>query len=1004
MYIDQMEITGFGVYSGLTLNLEQGLNIILGQNEAGKSTCHEFVRFMLYGPLTGPGSRDAPRYEPLRGGEHGGGLELVTQAGQSFRLTRKGKTPHKFSLVDENMEELGPEMLAHILGQAGPELYNTVFAFSIKELYELNALDPEKTPDVFCGINFGLGPISISGVLKKLKQQCEKIYKPGGSLPLLNGLFKELGQAREKLAPLRHNLEEYAALEAQLAAMVGESQGLQAELDRLNAEQGKFKTAQRLFPLWQERGSLEEALRNLPDLEGRDFQLDDAARLEQIEARQKDNAAQAARLQARLDELEARLAVTPPNPVLLEMDEFLATLAGRRGQYSESLELIPRKKARLAEIRADMGNIQAGLEQNWTRGQAISFNFSRKADLEQLLADVEQSGRDAALAQGEETRLLREAEALAAPDKLADLPPADVLRANLRALRELRGQRDNLNYQLEVETLNARDRRRTAQYGALLLGVYCALIGGIAAGLWLPPGLNMGAGLGVGLGCLALSAILARLLPQKPDQAVTALETRLAGVIAEIEAPGAALGIKELSDAEFAAAQERIDRIAQVEQLKARAATEKVKADTSNNNFAGLRVKLREALIPLGINPDCEAGEVRSILERVQKLQPLLAEEAALKEDIERLERRLDEFSNDLGLLVGRTGLAWQLDARSVPDPLATLAGVEAAVQAAKAALQAREHLARQGVELRAELQNCAEAGKALTDGLQELLRVRGVHSPDEFRQTFAQWRAARDHKTRLEQTHKEILTGAGERRDEVLHLLGYISEEKLTAQIANLAHQVEKQSRLVAAQHQQQGQIRQRRDALLDERHFEELRFKEEALKQEMTEGARAWAAAALARHAVEEAKAFFEQERQPEVMRAASGWFKTITLGEYAGISPSSEPGALEVLTAKKEPRLVTQLSRGTREQLFLAMRLALIHERGREAEPLPVLMDDILVNFDPERARAAASAVLSLAGDHQILFFTCHPHTARIFEELAQEQRRPVGAFVIDDGCLR
>ncbi len=1000
MYIDQMEISGFGVYSGLTLNLEQGLNIILGQNEAGKSTCHEFVRFMLYGPLTGPGSRDAPRYEPLRGGEHGGGLELVTQAGQSFRLTRKGKTPHKFSLVDENMEELGPEMLAHILGQAGPELYNTVFAFSIKELYELNALDPEKTPDVFCGINFGLGPISISGVLKKLKQHCEKIYKPTGSLPLLNGLFKESGQTREKLAPLRHNLEEYAALEAQLAVMGGESQDLQAELDRLNAEQDKFKTAQRLFPLWQERASLEEALRNLPDLEGRGFQLDDAARLAQIEARQKDNAVQTARLQARLDELEARLSAPPPNPVFLEMDEFLATLAGRRGQYSESLELIPRKKARLAEIRADMDNIQAGLEQNWTRGQAISFNFSRKADLEQLLADVEQSGRDAALAQEEEARLLREAEALAAPDKLTGLPPADVLRTNLRSLRELRGQRDHLNYQLEVETLNARDRRRTTQYGALLLGVYCALAGGIAAGLWLSAGL----GLGVGLVCLALSVIMARLLPQKPDQAVAAVEARLVGAVEEIEAPGAALGIKELSDAEFAAAQERIDRIAQVEQLKARAATEKVKADTSNSNFAGLRVKLREALIPLGINPDCEAGEVRSILERVQKLQPLLAEEAALKEDIERLERRLDEFSNDLGLLVERTGLAWSLDGRGVPDPLATLAGVEAAVQAAKAAIQAREHLTRQGGELKAELQNCAAAGKALADGLQELLRGRGVHSAEEFRQTFAQWGAAREHKARLEQSHKELLSGAGERRDEVLHLLGYISEEKLTAQIANLAHQVEKQSRLVAAQHQQQGQIRQRRDALLDERHFEELRFKEEALKQEMAEAARAWAAAALARHAVEEAKAFFEQERQPEVMRAASGWFKTITLGEYAGISPSSEPGALEVLTAKKEPRLVTQLSRGTREQLFLAMRLALIHERGREAEPLPVLMDDILVNFDPDRARAAASAVLSLAGDHQILFFTCHPHTARIFEELAQEQRRPVGAFVIDNGCLR
>ena len=113
MYIDQMEISGFGIYSGLSLNLEPGLNIILVENEAGKSTCHEFVRFMLYGR-----PRGASRYEPLRGGEHGGELELVTLAEQSFRLKRTGKEPNKFSLVDENFEKMEPEMLAHIMGQA----------------------------------------------------------------------------------------------------------------------------------------------------------------------------------------------------------------------------------------------------------------------------------------------------------------------------------------------------------------------------------------------------------------------------------------------------------------------------------------------------------------------------------------------------------------------------------------------------------------------------------------------------------------------------------------------------------------------------------------------------------------------------------------------------------------------------------------------------------------------------------------------------------------------
>jgi len=77
---------------------------------------------------------------------------------------------------------------------------------------------------------------------------------------------------------------------------------------------------------------------------------------------------------------------------------------------------------------------------------------------------------------------------------------------------------------------------------------------------------------------------------------------------------------------------------------------------------------------------------------------------------------------------------------------------------------------------------------------------------------------------------------------------------------------------------------------------------------------------------------------------------------------------------------------LSRGTAEQLYLAIRLGLIARLGRVGAALPVLMDDVLVNFDPERRRGAAEAVWQLAGQRQIVFFTCHPETAAAFSEVA------------------
>jgi uncharacterized protein YhaN len=76
-------------------------------------------------------------------------------------------------------------------------------------------------------------------------------------------------------------------------------------------------------------------------------------------------------------------------------------------------------------------------------------------------------------------------------------------------------------------------------------------------------------------------------------------------------------------------------------------------------------------------------------------------------------------------------------------------------------------------------------------------------------------------------------------------------------------------------------------------------------------------------------------------------------------------------------KEP---AQLSGGTREQLYLAIRLAYARHYCRENEPLPLVMDDVLVNFDDERSDAALHVLIELGQDIQIIFLTCHEDTIR------------------------
>jgi hypothetical protein len=80
------------------------------------------------------------------------------------------------------------------------------------------------------------------------------------------------------------------------------------------------------------------------------------------------------------------------------------------------------------------------------------------------------------------------------------------------------------------------------------------------------------------------------------------------------------------------------------------------------------------------------------------------------------------------------------------------------------------------------------------------------------------------------------------------------------------------------------------------------------------------------------------------------------------------------------------VEVLSRGTREQLFLSLRLALAASYARRGAPLPLVLDDVLVNFDADRAKAAAKVLRDFAAEgHQILVFTCHEHILKLFTSL-------------------
>jgi len=83
---------------------------------------------------------------------------------------------------------------------------------------------------------------------------------------------------------------------------------------------------------------------------------------------------------------------------------------------------------------------------------------------------------------------------------------------------------------------------------------------------------------------------------------------------------------------------------------------------------------------------------------------------------------------------------------------------------------------------------------------------------------------------------------------------------------------------------------------------------------------------------------------------------------------------------------------LSRGTVEQLYLCLRLALAESYAERAVALPIVLDDVLVNFDPRRSAAMAGVIAEVAARHQVIAFTCHPHAADLLRQAAVSAASP------------
>ena len=207
-----------------------------------------------------------------------------------------------------------------------------------------------------------------------------------------------------------------------------------------------------------------------------------------------------------------------------------------------------------------------------------------------------------------------------------------------------------------------------------------------------------------------------------------------------------------------------------------------------------------------------------------------------------------------------------------------------------------------------------------------------------------------------------------------------------LPAAIAGLGVRIEGLDAELKGKLELSGRLGQQADAIAAKKDFVRERFNSVALDLRLAKMAELWQSRAVAGQMMEDIRRAYEKERQPETLREASRYLKRLTNGLYVNIWTPLGEDALFVDASNGETLDVAALSRGTRELLFIAIRLALVVSFEKHGVQMPLIWDDVLVNFDYRRAAVAAKLLFEFAkAGRQIFLFTCHEHICRLFLRL-------------------
>jgi len=399
-----------------------------------------------------------------------------------------------------------------------------------------------------------------------------------------------------------------------------------------------------------------------------------------------------------------------------------------------------------------------------------------------------------------------------------------------------------------------------------------------------------------------------------------------------------------------------------------------------------------EAVQVLGLSAGDHPTQANAALQQVEELIRRMEEAAGFRSRIKGIEREQQRFTQEVAALCEQVA----------PD----LLGQGPEVAASR--LQERWHAANQQATKREALlkdqeQRTAELERTRTEReqawvqLQALLREAGCERYEELREVEERSERRRKAEEGLAACEQQLSELSGGRPLEVFAAeVAAVEADQLPGILERLEGELkaleEEKSKLDQQIGTEQGELR-RMDG---SGRASELAEEAQGLLAAMRVHAERYLLLRLAGSLLQQQMEEWRKRNQNPLLERAAVLFTALTGGRFSGLEAGygeKDEQVLYGVRASGEKVRLEGMSDGTRDQLFLALRLASLEQFLQRNEPLPLVVDDILINFDDERSTATLKVLAELAQRTQVLFFTHHAHLVTLARE-----KLPAGSFQV------